>query len=441
MTLQSTRRSFLRATTSLLALPVLESWAGDRPVPASAKLAAPPTRFVTLYFPNGVYPSAWDAQKSTSGLRLGGCLSPLAKFAHQAVVVQGIDHHLGAHIGQISGFLSGVDIKKSHDGQFSGGESLDQKLAKAWGNHTYLPSLHVAVEPPNQGGFGGAPKSYGNSISWSSATSKIEPHINPQMAFDRVFLGQTDAGRKNAARQKWLVDQVWQEAKSLSQQVSRADQRKLEQYFSSMNDLQNKLDKSMHPVEKSWTPPSASLSRPAEAGIPTDPRTHLPLLLDVLALALQTDSTRVATAVMGHSISRMVYDFVDSSIKTNHHDYSHHRNDPDKISRYIRINTWFSENAAYLLKKMSAIDEGTGSLLDHSVVLYGSGMKDGNTHEPLNIPIALFGGASGRLKTDRLLQANEGTPIASLHLSLLEILGLPTKSYNDLTEKMIPGLT
>ena len=253
-----------------------------------------------------------------------------------------------------------------------------------------------------------------------------------------MFFGQTEAGRQVAGRRKRIVDEIWGQAKGLKSKVSQRDHQKLDQYLDSIADLETKLQKAMHPVEKGWNPKiDPAAARPQQSGIPTDHREHMRLMLDILLLALQTDSTRVATMVMGHSISRIVYDFADASIKRNHHDLSHHRNDPEKIESYNRVTEWFAGQAAYLLERMQDIDEGDGSLLDHSLVLYGSGMKDGNVHESINIPVALFGGANGALKPGRLIDTPKNAQLAQLHLGILQTLGVKAAEFNGVANKPI----
>lgn len=429
------RRHFLRTLGTTLTLPALESI-------GAPSQAAPPTRFVALYFPNGCYPAAWSPQAGPNGLRLGGSLSPLQPFASKTVTVSGLNHRLSGHLGQTSGFLTGVELKPNDEGITQSAVSLDQMIARHIGTDTHLPSLHLGMEPPSQGAFGKNPRSYGNSISWSSPTSKIEPQINPQLAFDQVFYGQTAAGRAAASRQKRLIDRVWSEARPLQQRVSSLDRTKLEQYYDSLRDVEARLEKTLQPPEKDWHPRTTpELNRPEQAGIPTDYAEHMKLMLDILVLALQTDSTRVATHVMGHSISRIVYDFADAKIRAGHHDLSHHRNDPAKIEQYNEVTHWLSSQCAYLTEKMDAIDEGDGSLLDHSLILYGSGMKDGNTHEPLDVPVALIGGASGQLKTGRLIHVpGEDNQLAQLHLSVAKFFGLDLNDFNQATSTPISQL-
>jgi len=411
------------------------------PVRAAAAAAKPPRRFVALFFPNGVYPTAWQSQAWPAGLKFGGSLEPLQPFARHAVTFTGLNNPLGGHLGQVAGFLSGVDFAPDKHGIVTAATSLDQMLAQRWKADTFIPSLHLALEPPSQGGFGNRPKSYGNSISWSSPTSKVEPQLSPRQAFDQVFFGQTEAGRLAAARRRRIVDAVWEQAKTLRHRVSAHDHAKLDQYLDSIADLEAKLAKATHPQPRAWTPPhTADPRRPEQAGIPTSFPEHMRLMMEIQLLALQTDSTRVATLVMGHEISRVVYDFVDKKLKRNHHDFSHHRNDPEKIEGYNRITRWFGEQAAWFLGRLQATDEGGSSLLDSSIVLYGSGMEDGNTHEPLNVPVALFGSGGGRLKTGQHIAAPDGSVLANLHLTLLCAYGIEAKNFNGKATTAVPGL-
>lgn len=436
------RRAFLKTASLSLALPWLHSICPAKDIRIRAVALNPaPTRFFTLFFPNGVYPSSWQATQDGAKLNFGGTLEPLSEFASKAIVIDGMHHKLGGHIGQTTGFLSGCDLVTDKFGVRTAGVSLDQILARQFASETYLPSLHLGMEPPNQGGFGRNPRSYGNSISWSSASTKIDPQVNPKLAFDQVFYGQTDEGRKLAARRKRVIDQVWGQAKALQKKVGEQDQRKLAQYFDSLRDLEVKLEKAINPSPKSWEPTmTGSPNWTQEPGATLSHTEQMRLLMDIMILAAQTDSTRVGTFVMGHSISRIIFDFVDASISENHHALSHHRNDPGKIGRYNIITQWFSAQAAYFLEKLDGIDEGNGTMLDNSVVLYGSCMKDGNTHEPLNVPIALFGNASHRLRTGRRIDCGGDTPLADLHLSLLHLFGIEADHFNQKGMNPIPGL-
>lgn len=436
------RRTFLRTTAGAVALPWMESIVGAaEPVQGAIPNSPPPQRFVAMFFPNGVYPTAWRSEAMANGLKFSGSLEPLQPFARKSLTFSGLNNPLGGHLGQVAGFLSGVDFAPDKHGMVTAATSLDQMLAKRWKNETFVPSLHLALEPPSQGGFGNRPKSYGNSISWSSPTSKVEPQLSPRQAFDQVFFGQTRAGQLVAARRRRIVDAVWEQAKSLRQRVSSHDHAKLDQYLDSISDLEAKLDKAIHPPTRPWTPPHpVEPVRPIEGGIPASFPEHMRLMMEILLLALQTDSTRVATLVMGHEISRVVYDFVDKKLKRNHHDFSHHRNDPEKIDGYNRITRWFGEQAAWLLGKMQSIDEGGASLLDNSIVLYGSGMKDGNTHEPLDVPIALFGNGGGRIRNGFHISAPNESVLSNLHLTLLHAYGVQTDSFNGVTSKTLDGV-
>ncbi|MCO8124565.1 DUF1552 domain-containing protein [Stieleria sp. TO1_6] len=428
------RRNFCTAIAGSLLLPRLESF-------ATPTTDVPPQRFVTLFFPNGVYPDAWQPKLDAGRLRLTGSLEPLAEFSSQANFFTGLDNPLGGHLGQTSGFLSGHDFAPEANGTIVARPSLDQMLAHHFADQTFLPSLNLAMEPPSQGAFGDRPRSFGNSISWSSATNKIEPQINPQQAFDEVFFGQSQAGRDAARRREAIVNEIWQQSKSLKAKISHLDRQRLQQYTDSIQDLQVKLRKTSNPGKNfARNSEIAAKHRPQSSASSSNYAEQMKLMMDIMLLALQTDSTRVATLVMGHSISRVVYDFADPKIRRNHHELSHHRNDPDKIRDYNIVTKWFASQTAYFLGRMSEIDEGNGSLLDNSVVMYGSGMKDGNVHEPKNIPVALFGNAGGRLQTGRHLTCPENSILSQLHLSLLRLFGIQADQFNQVAFQGIEGI-
>ena len=422
------RRTFCKAAAATLMLPKLEAF-------ADAGSGEPAQRFVALFFPNGVYPDAWQVERHGDGLRFGGSLKPLTPLSEKATVITGLDNPLGSHLGQTSGFLSGHDFKPNENGIVTARTSLDQMLAKRFAGDTFLPSLSLAMEPPSQGGFGNRPKSFGNSISWSSPTNKIEPHVNPQQAFDEVFFGQTEAGRDAARRRETIVNEIWQQSTALKHKISHQDRHRLDQFLDSIHDVQSKLNKTIHRRENAFD--ADELFRPKSSAEPASYAEHMRLMMDIMLIALQTDSTRVSTLVMGHSVSRIVYDFAHQSIKRNHHDLSHHRNDPEKIKGYNIITQWFAKQAAYFLKRMSEIEDARGSLLDNSVVLYGSGMKDGNVHEPKNVPIALFGGAAGKLRGGCLIECPDESNLTQLHLSLLHLFGVEADDFNGVTSNPI----
>ncbi len=428
------RRNLCQLAAASVLLPRLESFA------AAATPPRDPQRFVTLFFPNGVYPDAWQSQQAGDQLRLGGTLAPLGPFADRGVILEGLDHPLPGHLGQTSGFLSGHDFEPGEGGVITAKKSLDQMIAERHASQTYLPSLNLAMEPPSQGAFGDRPRSFGNSISWSSPTHKIEPQVNPQQAFDEVFFGQSTAGRQAARRRQSIVDQVWSQVKVLQPRVSHLDRARLDQYTASVGALQTKLSKSIDEDARRRADRLFENNRPGSAATPGDYAEHMRLMMDIMLLSLQTDSTRVATMVMGHSISRVVYDFVDSKIKTNHHGLSHHRNDPAKIEHYNLVTRWFAQQAAYFLERMAEIEDVSGSLLDNSLVLFGSGMKDGNVHERKNVPIALFGGGGVGLRGGRRLECPDGSLLANLHMSLAGIYGIEADDFNGVVTSGVEGL-
>ncbi|MCM8529890.1 MAG: DUF1552 domain-containing protein [Lentisphaeraceae bacterium] len=391
---QLNRRTALKAAGISLGLPFLEVMgAGD----SSSK---PPQRFMSLYFPNGVYPGTWQNSGQGKSFKLGKTLEPFNPIKNKVNVVNKLTlTAAGGHIVSTIGYLNGV-IPKHSNSFVRSKVSIDQMIAQKHAKETFLPSLHLGVEAPLQGVNGGIPKSHGNSISRSASGYKIEPELAPLLAFDSLFGHHDPKVKKMTKRRQFIVDGVWAQAKDLSKQVSKNDKGKLEQYFDSLRAVEMKLEKTINPPKKNWQPRTMpKLKRPEVQGIPDSHEEYTKLMLDILLLGIWTDTTRVATMMYGVSISQINYDFLKNG--GNHHAMSHNNHKKNKVEGFNNITKWFSTLTADLLMKMDQIDEGNGSLLDNSLVMFGSGIADGNVHENFDIPILLAGGAGGRVKTAR----------------------------------------
>ena len=345
------------------------------------------------------------------------------------VVVSNLDN-VGAtgHVQMTSAFLSGVPVKNQ-----VGGVSLDQLVARKIGGDTLLPSIELGTEPPRQGGVNGEPIAIASTCSWSSPTTHIMPEINPRVAFDRLFRNQTSPeARREAAGRKSVVDLVLGDARALRRQASARDQHKLDEYLESVRSVELQIDRALNPPERSWVPPTRpELVAPAD-GIPARRDEHLRIMLDLMVLAFWTDTTRVATLMTAHGFSRQNFSFLDG-VTSDHHGMSHHMNRAPAIAEYTKVSHWYIEQLAYLLTKMKQIDESDGSLLDHTVVLYGSEMKDGNGHIRTNLPILLAGRGRGMLKTGRHVVLDPHTPLANLHLTLAQMFGCEIDSFNGVS--------
>jgi hypothetical protein len=420
------RRHLLRGVGAALALPALE---------LMGETAPPPLRFVCLFQPNGVFPPAWDLQAPTLDAELPPILRPLTPHREALTVLKNLDNTGFGHVALTTAFLTGVGVKDRRNAI-----SLDQWIAQRTGEQTLLPSLELGTEPPRPGGDGGQPIAYANTIAWNSPSTRLSPEIIPQAAFDRLFRTRIDpAARRAAERRLSVIDLVLDDAKTLRRQAGLADQARLDEYLESVRSVERQLERSLTAaVPEDGAMPRADLVRPL-TGIPQDRRAHLRLMMDLLVLALQTDSTRVVTLMTAHGFSRQSFAFL-GGITSDHHGMSHHRNQPGLVSEYTRVCTWFMEQFAYLLDRLKTTPEAGGTLLDHSLVLYGCGMKDGNGHVPRDLPLLLAGKACGALRPGRLYTAPPGTPLSHLHLTIAQQFGLEMTDFNGTGAERLGGL-
>ncbi|MGE0414123.1 MAG: DUF1552 domain-containing protein [Verrucomicrobiales bacterium] len=388
-----------------------------------------------LFQPNGVHPSGWKLpvlEGSLDASTLPRVLSPLARHRGNFSVITGLQNSGSGHVQLTSAFLSGVPVVRG-----KAGISLDQLAASVIGRDTRLPSLVLGTEPPRQGSTSGEPISLSNTVSWITESSRIQPQIDPQMVFDRLFRVSNDAlaQRNNALRQS-VVDLVAQDAKELRKKASGRDQEKLDQYLTTVREIELRLQRlAAAPPTDSHDPPivpSFVLSREHR-------QEHLRSILEIAALALWTDSTRIVTVMTAHGFSRLDYGFIEG-VKGDHHGLSHHKDLPDTIEQYNRISHWFVEQFAWFLDRLKALPDGTGTLLDSTLVLYGSGMKDGNGHAPVDLPVVVAGGRNGPLKMGQVIRTTTGTPLANLLLTLARGLGMELSSLNGVSTGPIDAL-
>jgi hypothetical protein len=320
------------------------------------------------------------------------------------------------------------------------GVSMDQVAAKAAGDRTPLPSLELGTEPVRVGvdTVVGYTRVYGAHIAWGGPTSPLAKEINPRLAFERLFRAGQPA--KDAAKQdRPLLDLVLDDAKELSKQLGTTDRQKLDEYLSSVRALEHRLDRVDKPEQRPWVaraPLDAKASPPA--AVPQAHEEHVRLMLDMIVLAFRTDLTRICTFMFGNSVSNKDFSFL-SGVKGAHHSLSHHQNEADKMRQYELIGRWHVEQMAYLLRKLREAREGERSLLDGTMVLFGSDLRDGNRHEPANLPILLAGGANGRIATGKHIRSGKDTPLANLYVSMLKAFGTPVERFADSTGPL-PGV-
>lgn len=429
------RRTVLRGAGAALALPWLEAMT---PARQSVKN---PVRMAVLYMPNGVHPEMWTPEGRGRDFRLSPTLEPLADLRDQLLVLTNLWNQASrggdGHYVKIAGFLNCTTITKTLGVDINAnGISMDQLAAQRLGGQTPLPSLELATAPVTTGVDRnvGYTRVYGSHIAWSSPTNPLAREINPRLVFERLFRASQPAaaGHREELR---LLDTVLSDAKELRQSLGSADRARLDEYLSVVRSLEARLQKASSPEKKTWQPRTPLPVDAKPEGIPKDYAEHVTLMLDMIALAFQADITRIATFLFANEVSNQNFSFIEG-VKEGHHSVSHHQKDPDKLQQYQLINRWHIEQYARLLHKLQAMKEGDEPLLDNAMVLFGSGIRDGDRHDPHNLPLVLAGKGGGRLAAGQHLEFTPDTPLANLYVSMLDAFGSPVESFADSTGRL-----
>ncbi len=426
------RRTLLRGIGASLALPSLDMMSAS----AAGSAGIAPKRICCVFQPNGVFPGAWDVTGAGSDFALSPILSPLSGLKSDINVISGLDNLGIGHVQLTGSFLTGIQIKAKRNGV-----SLDQQIARINGGKTPLPSIELGTEPPRQGLASGEPIAYANTVSWSSETTRISPEINPQVAFDRLFRNHSGPeALRTAENRRSVLDLVLDDAKALRRRAGKMDQEKLDEYLESVRAVEKRLERTINPPEPEWTPTTEPemMNRPA-AGLPRNKSEHLKIMMDLMVLAFWTDTTRVGTLMTAHGFSRQNFSFLDG-VSSDHHGMSHHKNKAELVSEYTRVSTWYIEQFAYLLERMKSIPEGDGNILENSVVMYGSGMKDGNGHVKNNLPIVVAGQGGGVFRTGQHIACKKGTPHSNLLHSLALGMGVEQETFNGVSTGVVDEL-
>jgi hypothetical protein len=446
------RRSFIKGAGALLGLPLLDAMGkvaafAAPDALASTKAAAQvqaPVRMACLYFPNGVWEKNWFPEQAGADFELPFALEPLSKHRKNLLIFSGLDkqnsHQGDGHYAKTANFLTGLPVHKTAGKDISvGGLSIDQLCAGRIGHLTPLPSLELGIDPIVSGidTNVGYTRLYGCSISWRSPSMPVAKEINPQLAYERLFsvmkaghISKVD--RRKQQDRELLLDLVLEDANQLRDRLGRDDQFKLDEYLDSVRDVEKRLEFFSKPDPRQWKPGSQPGEIAAPKGEPGDYQEHVRLMLDLIVLAFWTDSTRIGTFMFANDVSGKNFGQLVPGASGSHHEFSHHQNKAEKIEPYTKINRWHNEQLAYLMDKLGAIKEGEGTLLDNSMVLFGSSMSDGNRHDPANLPIILAGGG-GKLKTGRHIASPQGTPLCNLYVSMLEHMGTTVEKFGDST--------
>jgi hypothetical protein len=445
------RRHFLRGLGACIALPAFGSLLPTKllgtvvaPENALATTATgAPLRTAFVYFPNGAIPAAWWPGSAGKDFDLSRTLQPLAASRRQIQVIGGLDH-LNAMAGMDGGgdharangtFLTGVRLKKSAT-DIHAGISIDQAIARQVGHLTRFPSLELTCDAGRNTGAcdSGYSCAYQYNLSWSSPNTPMTPEANPRQVFERLFGAggpgeRADNLKRRRQEQSSILDFVRQDARAMQQRLGARDQDKLDQYLTGIRELELRIQR----AERLGDVKDPLVETPA--GIPADYGQHIHLMYDIMLLAFQTDSTRVATMLLAHDGSNR--SFADIGVPEGHHDLSHHQNNPDKIEKISQIDVWYVQQFGKFLEKMAATKDVDGnSLLHNSMIVYGGGNADGNRHTHTNLPIVLAGAGGGTVKPDRFVQ-HGGKPATNLFLSMADRMGLKNlERFGDSTGRL-----
>ena len=433
------RRSFLRGAGATLALPFLDAM---RPLMAAGSSASLPVRIALLYMPNGVRADRWTPEGKGRGFKLSPILSPLEKHKQELLILTGLQNKASfsgdGHYVKTGGWLTGTTITKTTGSDIAaGGISMDQIAAQHLGKNTKLPSLELGTEPVATGIDTNVnyTRLYASHISWKTSTVPLPCEINPRVAFDRLFRGRSKGGEKQAADDKSVLDLVSTDAKRLQSKLGQADKNKLEQYLESIREVERRIEaeaatlgagenmppellKKLDELDKRISKGMGKATREEELN--SRPRfdhgEHCRIMMDLMVLAFWSDSTRVSSFMFGNDVTGRNFSFLEG-VNGGHHDLSHHSNDPKKLDQYELINRWHVEQYGYML--------------DRSMVAFGSPIRDGNAHDPKNVPIVIAGGSKAGLNNGSHEVYDEGTPLCSLWLGMLDKAGVKTKELGD----------
>ena len=431
------RRTFLRGSGSAIALPYLDAMVPSL-ASASRLKSDSPTRLAFVYIPNGVIQEAWTPETDGPAFEFTRILKPLETHRNDLLVVSGLTHNNGRALGDGAGdharaassFLTGIHPKKTAGADIQLGISVDQVAANAIGGETRFASMELGIEPGRLAGNcdSGYSCAYSNSISWRGEKTPNPPEIDPSLVFDRMFgdmeapLGPQERARRHA-RQRSVLDFVLGDAQRLRNSVGPTDRQKLDEYFTSVRDVEKRISA----IDDHREQVDPAMARPH--GIPANYADHARLMFDLMTLAFQTNMTRVATFMMGREGSNLTYP--DIEVDRAHHGMTHHRGDPSKIEDITKVNAYHVEQFSHFLEKLCEVQDGDGRLLDNMMVVYGSGIGDGNRHTHHDLPVLLAGRGSGSLHPGRHLRYPVETPMNNLYLSLLDRVGVRTETLGD----------
>jgi hypothetical protein len=439
-----TRRTALRGLGTAIALPLLDTMLPTLSAAPGAGTPAAPLRMAFVYVPNGKNMSAWTPASQGVGFDLPETLEPLAGVKDELCVLSGLAQKTafangdgpGDHARALASFLTGKQARKTAGADIRAGLSGDQAAATELGRFTRFASLELGCDAGAQSGNcdSGYSCAYSSNISWKAESTPMAKEVNPRQAFERLFAngrpGETAEARAKRERySKSVLDFVFDDAQSLRTKLGIADQRKLDEYLNAVRELETRIARA---DKGSASESTAGMKAPT--GIPKDYGEHIRLMEDLLVLAFQGDVTRVSTMVIANEGSNRSYAFID--VPEGHHDLSHHGNDAKKLDKIKKINRFHVTQFAHLLERLKGIKEGEGTLLDNCMIVYGSGIGDGNRHNHDDLPILLAGRGAGTIQPGRHIKYDSGTPLNNLFLSMLDRVGVKRDSLGDSTGRL-----
>ena len=433
------RRTFLKGLGTAIALPVMESLLPRGLAAAEALAGSPaaPRRMAFVYVPNGANMADWTPAATGADFELPLILEPLREHKKDFSVLTGLAQDKGFAHGDGPGdharasatFLTGAHPRKTGGADIKVGISVDQFAAQKIGDRTRFASLELGTDKARLAGNcdSGYSCAYSFNISWKSENQPMPPEVDPRLVFDRMFnngnSSEMDEARiKRDRDRKSILDFALEDARTLKAKLGMTDRRKLDEYLSAIRELEQRIERA-----NGFAATMPDYTRPT--GIPKSYEEHLRLQFDLMALAFQTDTTRIATFIMAHDGSNRQYPFI--GVRDGHHDLSHHQGDEEKKGKIAKINRFHMTQFAYFLERLKSIREGEGTLLDNSMIVYGSGLGDGNRHNHDNLPVLLAGRGGGTINSGRHIHYDKGTPMNNLFLSMMDRMGAKADRLGD----------
>jgi hypothetical protein len=462
------RRTMLRGTGAALALPWLEAMRVERLLASDAPNLPPaPPRLAVLFMPNGVREDQWTPEGTGRDFELSQTLQPLSHLRDKILVLTNLWNKNSqpgdGHYVKTAGVLTGTTINKTVGVDLNcNGISMDQVAAQYLGRETPLPSLELGTEPVQTGvdQVVGYTRVYGAHIAWRGPTKPLAKEINPRLAYQRLMRAGT-MGEQTARQDRRLLDLVMEDARRFRGQLGAQDRQRMDEYLESVRSLEQRLERVENSPGTPWQPryPLDGFAAPPdnfpperrrgprgrrrsedgerEEAMASQHTEYARLMLDIMVMAFQTDLTRVSTFMFGNSVSNINFSFLDG-VSGAHHSLSHHQNEEEKLVQYERIARWHIEQLAYFMDRLAAIPEGDSNVLDNSLVLWASDLRDGNRHDPKNLPV-LVGGGSNLIQTGQHLSFEKNTPLCNLYVSMLQSMGVPVTQFADSTGPL-PGI-